>query len=171
MSEPFLGELKLIGFGFTPKSWLPCDGRLMSIALNNTLFSLLGTSYGGDGVTTFALPDLRGRIAIGPTTGINVGARGGEESHTLTVAELPAHSHAANCSSMNGNRRGVAGAVWASDSARLNPPYRSDAANGAMHAQSSTMTGGGQAHDNMQPFTALTWIICVSGIFPPRPPA
>lgn len=166
MADPFLGELKLVALNFAPRGWVPCDGRLLPKAANMQLFNLLGTKYGGDGINNFAVPDLRGRIAIGPTTGIDQGASGGEETHALTLNELPAHTHTPRANNSNGNQAGPGGGVWANDSAKLNPPYRSGGANATMHAQSITATGGGQGHDNMQPFLVLHWIIAVQGIYP-----
>jgi microcystin-dependent protein len=172
MSAPYLGELKLVAFNILPRFWLPCDGRSVSIAQNSALFSLLGTYYGGDGVSNYSLPDLRGRIAVGGALGdpssLQIGTRGGEETHVLIPGEVPSHSHTPQGSSSPGNQAGVSGGVWAGDSAKLNPPYRSDAPNAVMHPQSTGQTGGGQAHDNMQPFLAMHWIICMQGVFPSR---
>ena len=144
----------------------PATGRILNTADHVLLSTLLGNLYGGDGVTTFAIPDLRGRVAIGVGNGITQGAKGGEETHTVTAAELAVHTHTPLCQDAAGNQRGVAGAVWAADSAKLNPPYRNGAPNAQMNAQSIASSGGGQAHENMQPYLVLTWIIAYEGIYP-----
>lgn len=169
MAEPFVGELKLVALNFAPRGWALCNGQLLPISGNQALFSLLGTTYGGNGTTNFALPNLRGRIPIGAGSGITQGSLGGEESHVLTLAELAAHSHTPQCSNAAGNQAGVAGAVWARDSASLNPPYRAGPMNAAMNASSVTATGAGLPHDNMQPSLVLNWIIALQGIFPSQP--
>ena len=167
MAFPFLGEIRLVSFSFAPSGWMKCDGQLVRIADYIALFDLVGNTYGGDGITTFGLPDLRGRVIAGGGAGIlNLGTSGGEEMHTLTTAEMAAHGHAPRCSDSAGNQAGVAGAVWASDSAKLDPPYRNVAPNAAMNAQSVIATGGGMGHNNMQPFLTLNYVIAMFGIFP-----
>src|SRR5215469_10236548 len=116
MSDQYIGEIRTFAFTFTPKGWARCDGTLMSISQNTALFSLLGTTYGGDGKSTFALPDLRGRVSIGYSDAHPEGASGGEESHTLSVAELPAHSHVAHGNTAAGNLSSPQANVWASHS-------------------------------------------------------
>lgn len=116
MSEPYLGEIRPFGFGFTPKGWASCDGQLLLIAQNSALFSLLGTMYGGDGRTTFGLPDLRGRTGMHVKPAHTQGERGGEEGVTLTIAQIPLHSHTANCSNVLGTQTSPAGKFWAQDS-------------------------------------------------------
>ena len=116
MDDPFLGEIRPFAFGFPPKGWASCDGQLLPIAQNTALFSLLGTMYGGDGRTTFALPDLRGRAGIHVNPVHTQGERGGQESVTLTTAQIPLHSHTANCSNVAGTQTSPAGKFWAQDS-------------------------------------------------------
>ncbi len=168
MSDPVIGEIKLVGFNFAPRDWALCDGQLLSIAENDALFTLIGTTYGGDGQTTFALPDFRGRIPIHQGTGSSgttytPGENGGTETVTLTVNEIPAHAHPALAQSGAGNQPGPGGNVWASSS--LNQ-YNSSAADSDMNALAITSSGGSQPHDNMMPFLTINFIISLQGIFP-----
>jgi microcystin-dependent protein len=171
--EGMLAEVRLFGGNFAPRTWAFCDGQLLSIAQNTALFSLLGTIYGGDGRTTFALPDLRGRIPIGPGTGPGLspfreGAKGGTETNTLNTIQIPSHNHsfqlpvndeAAEDSSPEGNFL----AVTAEDN------YVETSADGHYGAGATVgNTGGGQSFNNMQPGLVLHYIICVQGIFPSR---
>ncbi len=179
MSEPFLGEIRLFGFNFAPRGWAHCDGQLLPIAQNSALFSLLGTIYGGDGRTTFALPDLRGRVPMHMGTGPGlsshpIGQKSGNESVTLTETQIPSHSHTANGTvqavSGDGNNKGPAGNVPASLS-RENA-YSSDTPDTAMAADGVNVTvnntGGGQAHTNMQPYQVVNFCIALTGIYPSR---
>ncbi|MGH9891014.1 MAG: phage tail protein [bacterium] len=168
MSDPYIGEIKLVGFNFPPVGWALCDGQLLSIAQNDALFALIGTTYGGDGQTTFALPDFRSRIPIHQGTGSSgttytIGENGGTETVTLTVNQLPAHTHPAKAQSGAGNQAGPGGNVWASSS--LNQ-YNPSAADSDMNALAITSSGGNQPHDNMMPFLAINFIIALEGIFP-----
>jgi microcystin-dependent protein len=167
MSEPFLAEIKIISWNFAPKGWAFCNGQLLPINQNQPLFSILGTVYGGNGQTTFALPDLRGRIPVHVGNGIILGERGGETVHTLTAAELPAHRHAAKA---HGGTSGVikgtpAGNVWG-----YNASIRqfNGAANATMMPQAIGTVGGSQPHENMPPYLVLNYIIALQGIFPSR---
>lgn len=170
MSEPFLAEVRIVGFNFAPRGWAFCDGQILPINQNQSLYSLLGTTYGGDGRTTFALPDLRGRasIHVGRSNGgqrHELGQKSGEETHTLSVAEMPNHDHSLMGSSTNGDAPVPAGHVLAGA-----PPliYRSPANLTPLHAGTVTNVGGGQAHDNMQPYLALNFCIALQGLFPSR---
>lgn len=166
MSEPYLGEIRPFGFGFTPKGWASCDGQLLLIAQNSALFSLLGTMYGGDGRTTFGLPDLRGRTGMHVKPAHTQGERGGEEGVTLTIAQIPLHSHTANCSNVLGTQTSPAGKFWAQDSDG-NVVF-SSAGGATMAATAVGNAGGGQPHPNMQPYLVVNYCIAVQGIFPSR---
>ncbi len=162
MSTPFLGEIKIMSFNFPPKGWAFCNGQLLPINQNQALFSLLGTTYGGDGRTTFALPDLRSRVPFHFGNGHTLGERAGEESHTLNLEELPAHTHIPNGSSAAANAASPAGNVWAST------PGGGYAAtpDTALNPASITNTGGSQAHTNLSPYLVLNFCIALQGIFP-----
>ena len=162
MSEPFLGEVRIYGFDFAPRSWATCDGQLLPINQNQALFSLLGTTYGGDGQTTFALPDLRGRSPMHEGAGHTLGQKWGEENHTLTAAEMPTHTHTARGSSNAGNSpvptNNLLGAA--------NNVYRGPDNLTALHSGTVANTGGNQAHGNMQPYLTLNFCIALQGVFP-----
>lgn len=165
MAEPFLAEIRLMSFAFAPKGWAMCNGQLLPINQNQALFSLLGTTYGGDGRVNFGLPDLRGRVPIHVGAGHTLGERGGEQAHTLSIAELPTHTHPVQASAQPGNTPVPSGAVLASP---LNQTYRAPEALGALAAGSISSDGGSQAHLNMQPFLTLSFCIALVGIFPSR---
>jgi microcystin-dependent protein len=165
MSEPFLGEVKIVGFNFAPRGWATCDGQLLPINQNQSLYSLLGTAYGGDGRTTFALPDLRGRTPTHVGDGYQWGQKGGAETQTLNVNEIPAHTHPASASGDATNAPVPAGNILATPS---QPLYVAPANLKQMHASSVSSAGDGQAHDNMQPYTVLNFVIALRGLFPPR---
>ncbi len=164
MSEPFLGEIKIMAFDYAPKGWAVCNGQVLAINQNQALFALLGTTYGGNGQTTFALPDLRGRVPFHVGSGFALGQRGGEEAHALTLPEAPAHTHRAMASSLAASTGDPTGAYWAEAAAAA---YGSDPnvtlAEGAVSA-----TGGGQAHENRSPYLVLSFCIALVGIFPSR---
>jgi microcystin-dependent protein len=164
MAEPFLSEIRIMSFVFPPKGWALCDGQLLPINQNQALFSLLGTTFGGDGRVNFALPDLRGRTPIHVGSGHTLGERGGEQAHTLSIAELPTHSHVLNGSS------GVAANTPANTTVlgKSNPQaaYGAPANLTAMNAGTIGNVGGSQAHLNMQPFLTLSCCIALQGIFP-----
>src|SRR3954454_5295573 len=160
MAEPFLAELRLMSFNFAPKGWALANGQLLPINQNQALFSLLGTTYGGDGRVNFALPDLRGRAQLHVGGGFTLGQRFGEEAHTLTGQEMPAHTHFVSASSQNGNQASL-GAF-----APLSEAYGPPANLTTLQPATVTNTGGSQAHTNLQPFLALSWCIALQGIFP-----
>ena len=168
MSDPYIGEIKLISFNYPPRGWAFCNGQILPINQNQALFSILGTMYGGNGVTTFALPNLQGRVPI--HQGINqgtytVGQAAGELVHTLTTNEMPAHVHPAVAQSTASNP-GVspAGMIWATAPQLAFAP----APNTPMNAAAVTTTGGSQPHENMPPYLVLNFVIALVGIFPSR---
>ncbi|HWU53757.1 MAG TPA: tail fiber protein [Tahibacter sp.] len=166
MAEPFLAEVRIFSFVFAPKGWALCNGQLLPINQNQALFSLLGTTYGGDGRVNFALPDLRGRIPvyIGGSSGFTLGERGGEAAHTLTISELPQHNHMLNATSAGGTVAAAnASAMIASVSSSL---YNTPTALTTLNPSSITNVGGSQAHNNMMPYLTLSFCIALQGIFP-----
>ncbi len=172
MAEPFIGEIKIVGFNFAPRGYALCDGQLLPISQNTALFSLLGTTYGGDGRTTFGLPDLRGRAAVhqgqGPGLSLRtIGERSGTESVTLSVAQIPNHSHAANCQSGPGDSNDPQGRFWSKDLGVSSATYHS-AANANMNNNTIGAIGGSQSHDNMSPFLTVNFVIALVGVFPSR---
>lgn len=169
MSAPFLGEIRQTSFAFAPKGWALCNGQLLPISQNQALFSLLGTTYGGNGINNFALPDLRGRSPVHVSPSQQLGTLLGEEAHALSVNELPAHTHGlhgcadlANNTSPSGNVPAAKGRggkdIYAPGSSPTQP----------MSPQAIAPTGGSQPHENMQPFTTVNFIIAMTGIFPSR---
>lgn len=169
MAEPFLSEIRIMSFEFAPKGWALCGGQLLPINQNQALFSLLGTTFGGDGRVNFALPDLRGRTPIHVGSGHTLGERGGEQAHTLSIAELPTHTHVLNASPQQGNavypRPLTGGTLLAADPGNA---YAADSAGPYVSLAGGTVTnvGGSQAHLNMQPFLTLSFCIALQGIFP-----
>jgi microcystin-dependent protein len=169
--EPYLGEIRFVGFNFAPTGWAQCNGQLLSIAENTALFSLLGTTFGGDGKTTFALPDMRGRVPLGIGQGTGLTARtlgetGGQEKVTLTIAEIPKHRHALAAASGSADSKAPKGDVLANSSTAA--IYSTTAPTVDLAAASIGVQGGGQPHENMQPFLGMNCIIALQGIFPPR---
>ncbi len=164
MAEPFLSEIRIMSFVFAPKGWALCNGQLLPINQNQALFSLLGTTFGGDGRVNFALPDLRARTPIHVGSGHTLGDRGGEQAHTLSIAELPTHTHVMNATS-NDATQPIPTANLLSREAPANP-YISPTNLSAMIAGTVANTGGSQAHLNMQPFLTLSFCIALQGIFP-----
>lgn len=163
MADPFLSEIRLMSFGFAPRGWALCDGQLLPINQNQALFSLLGTTYGGDGRVNFALPDLRGRAPIHQGGSHTLGERGGEQAHTLSIAEIPTHAHTLAVSSVAGNGNvNPSGRVLGGG----NNVYHAPASLVAMQAGSVANSGGSQAHLNLQPFLVLAFCIALQGIFP-----
>jgi len=165
MAEPFLSEIRIMSFVFAPKGWALCNGQLLPINQNQALFSLLGTTFGGDGRVNFALPDLRGRTPIHVGSGHTLGERGGEQAHTLTISELAQHVHAVNASTTQATTGIPSASVMLSTSAgsfAYGPPQNLV----PMDPSSVSNVGGSQAHLNMQPFLTLSFCIALQGIFP-----
>ncbi len=171
MSEPFVGEIRMFAGNFAPRNWAFCDGQLLAISQNDALFSLLGTIYGGDGRTTFGLPDMRGRIPIHAGTGPGLsqrrlGTRGGSEQVTVTTNQLPSHSHPMAVSSDVSNSPNPGNNVTARPSSV--DLYINDTPDVSLASQAITSLGGGQSHDNIMPVTAIHFIIALFGIYPSR---
>jgi microcystin-dependent protein len=166
MSEPFLAEIRILSFNFAPKGWTLCNGQLLPINQNQALFALLGTTYGGNGQTNFALPDLRGRTPFHIGNGIIQGERAGEEIHTLIGSEMPAHTHVLRASSKPANLAVPNLGAWATTSAGTN--FSNGSPNTSMQAGLVSSVGGGQAHENRQPYLTLNFAIALQGIFPSR---
>lgn len=169
MSQPYIGEIRMFAGNFAPQGWAFCDGSLMSITDNPTLFNLIGTTYGGDGQNTFALPDLRGRLPIHQGSGFAVGQNGGVEQVTLTANQIPVHTHPALGQSQAGNQSNPKNEVWANSA--LNQfssagVTQSQGPNDTMNAGAITSSGGNQPHDNLMPFLAVSFIISLFGIYP-----
>jgi microcystin-dependent protein len=162
MSEPFLSEIRIMSFVFAPKGWALCNGQLLPINQNQPLFSLLGTTFGGDGRVNFALPDLRGRAPIHVGSGHTVGERGGEQAHTLSIAELPTHTHVLTANTGTGQNNPPGAVIGKAGTNMYGPPTALQ----PMGANSVLNVGGSQAHLNMQPFLTLTFCIALQGIFP-----
>jgi microcystin-dependent protein len=164
MAQPYVGEIRMFAGNFAPAGWMFCEGQLLPISENETLFQLIGTTYGGDGQSTFALPDLRGRLPIHQGNGFILAETGGAEEITLTVQQIPAHSHALLCSGVVGNDPNPGGNLPAESSAVS--LYHSSAPTTPMAPQSISPVGGSQPHTNMQPYLCVDFIISLFGIFP-----
>lgn len=162
MAEPFLSEIRIMSFVFPPKGWALCNGQLLPINQNQGLFSLLGTTFGGDGRVNFALPDLRGRVPIHVGSGHTLGERGGEQAHTLSIGELPTHTHVLSGSPTNANTPIAVNNVLAA----ANNVYATATNLTALGSSSVANVGGSQAHLNMEPFLTLSFCIALQGIFP-----
>lgn len=165
MSEPFLAEVRMIGFNFAPRGWAFCDGQILPINQNQSLYSLLGTTYGGDGRTSFALPDLRGRTPIHVGEGHREGQKSGEETHTLSANEMPNHDHVIQATSNDGTTTNPAENVLAKATVAT---YTAAANLVNMNSGVIVNVGGGQAHENMQPYLAVNFCIALQGLFPSR---
>src|ERR1051325_2064043 len=165
MSTPFLSEIRIMSFNFAPQGWAQCNGQSLGINQNQALFSLLGTTYGGDGRVSFALPDLRGRVPVSFDSAHQLGMKLGEQAHTITVAEMPQHTHQAQGSPTTGSTSDPAAALLGADTVAL--PYAavlSDLV--TLNPATLAPTGGSQAHDNMQPYLALNFCIALQAYFP-----
>ncbi|MBD2843901.1 phage tail protein [Paenibacillus sp. IB182496] len=167
MAEPFVGEIRTFAFGVIPKGWAPCNGQILQIAQNQALFVLLSNRYGGDGKTTFALPNLQGKAPLHFSGSIPVATSAGEASHTLTVHEMPQHTHQVSASTDNATLPVPTGNTWGTTPA-TRPIYEANA-NTTMSAGAFAPAGGSQPHNNMQPYSVLSFCIALVGIFPPKP--
>ncbi|MGN7168403.1 phage tail protein [Paenibacillus cellulositrophicus] len=167
MTEAYIGEIRLFSFNFVPQGWHLCDGSLLQINQNTPLYSILGTTYGGNGTTTFALPDLRGRAPVHAAPGVvNLGEIAGEENHILTESEMPAHNHLAKASNvMPTTSKTATGNTWGN----VSPSgIYSSTSNAQMKSSALTTAGSGQPHSNMQPFITANYCIAITGYYPPR---
>ena len=162
MAEPFLSEIRIMSFVFAPRGWALCNGQLLPINQNQGLFSLLGTTFGGDGRVNFGLPNLQGRTPIHVGSGHSLGEQGGEQAHTISIAELPEHTHTLQASGNNAGTNNPNNAVLANATAVYHAPTSLT----SLSASSVTNVGGSQAHLNMQPFLTLSFCIALQGIFP-----
>jgi microcystin-dependent protein len=165
MSTPFIGEIRMFGGNFAIRGWAFCNGALLDIQQNDTLFSLIGTTYGGDGQSTFALPDLQGRIPIHQGGGFTLGQKGGVESVTLTTQQIPSHAHPPQCNSAAGDLGSPQNAVWAA-SATNQTLYSDGPPTATMNSACMTSDGGSQPHENMMPYLVISFIISLEGIYP-----
>jgi microcystin-dependent protein len=164
MSDPYLGEVRMFGGNFAPVGWAFCSGQLLPISENDALFALLGTIYGGDGQTTFGLPDLRGRVPVHVGTNFNLGQSGGVETVTLTTTQIPSHGHNFVNSGGLPNNASPANATPAAPGTEI----YGESAPLAYNPQKVQLSGGSQPHENMQPYTCVSFIICLQGLFPPQ---
>lgn len=176
MSDPYLGEIKLFSYNRVPRGWAVCNGQTLQIIQNQALYSLIANAYGGDGRTTFALPDLRGRVVVGATStdkslSYGVGYAGGLASVPLTLETTPQHNHTLNVSTQPGNTSGVANGVYGSPQTPSPQDIYAAPSTPLVPLASNSLqpTGGGEAHNNMQPYMALQYCIAISGIYPYRP--
>jgi microcystin-dependent protein len=164
LSEPFLAEVRIVGFNFAPRGWAFCDGQILPINQNQSLYSLLGTTYGGDGRTSFALPDMRGRTPIHVGSGHKQGQKSGEETHSLSTNEIPSHNHTGVASSATADQSAPGGNLLA----KTGDNTYGASASTTLDSGSLTHTGSGQGHENMQPWLAVYFCIALSGLFPSR---
>jgi len=164
MAQPYVGEIRMFAGNFAPAGWMFCEGQLLPISENETLFQLIGTTYGGDGQSTFALPDLRGRIPIHQGNGFILAESGGAEEITLTASQIPAHSHPLLGSATNGSTVNPSNALLANST--VLQPYALEIPNAPMATTSVTSVGGSQPHTNFQPYLCVDFIISLFGIFP-----
>jgi len=164
MAEPFLSEIRMMSFNFPPKGWALCNGQLFAIGQNQALFSLLGTVYGGDGTTTFGLPNLQGKVPMHMGQGHTLGETAGEQNHTLSIPEMPTHPHFASGTSLTGDVFVPTGNLLAPSPAQLYGPPTSNLTN--LIPSTVSNVGGSQAHNNMQPYLTISFCIALQGIFP-----
>ncbi len=174
MSTPFIGQIVMFGGNFAPRGWALCDNQLLPISQYSALFSILGTTYGGDGVTTFALPGLRGRVAVHPGSGAglshySLGQKGGQETVTLTATEIPGHTHTLNINNAQGTTLDGSNGYPAGNGTAI-PPVGNWASSANATANTSAIghAGGGQAHTNIQPYQCVNFIIALEGVYPSR---
>jgi len=173
MSEPFLAEIKLVGFNFPPRGWATCDGQILPINQNQSLFSLVGTTYGGDGRTSFGLPDFRGRVSMHVGTGHNLGQKAGVETVPISEAQMPSHTHGFNpdikLSGQEGTSNNPEGRVWAQveDENAYSSSSNVEMATDAINTTAASV-GAGQGHGNLMPYLVINYIIAIQGLFPPR---
>lgn len=170
---PFVGQVMLFAGNFAPRGWALCDGQLLPISSYTALFSIIGTTYGGDGKTTFALPDLRGRcpIHMGHGSGLSsrsIGSKGGQEDVTLTTDQTPSHNHAVNCTDEPGNQGKPGGAILGAETAAATDAYFTGSATTTMRSDAIGNTGGSRPHNTMQPFLTMNYVIALEGVFPSR---
>ena len=166
MAQPYVGEIRIFAGNFPPNGWMFCEGQLLPISENETLFQLIGTTYGGDGESTFALPDLRGRVPLHQGGGFTLAETGGVETVTLTVNQIPAHSHPMLCTANNATVTSPNAAVAAPQPVFGVKPYGTDNPSTNLSPQSISSVGGSQPHSNFQPYLCLNFIISLFGIFP-----
>lgn len=164
MAEPFIGEIRAFSFGFVPQGWALCDGSILNIASNQALYSLLGDTYGGNGRTTFALPNLQGRVPAQQGNQIAHGESAGEEKHVLTQGEMPAHTHMARSSTQSPVTRSAENQVWSHATASV----YGGSADTMMSSEAVSSSGESQPHNNMQPFTVINYCIATSGVYPSK---
>ncbi|MFS0724276.1 phage tail protein [Paenibacillus sp. 1P07SE] len=164
MAEPFVGEIRLFSFGVIPSGWAPCNGQILQVNQNQALFSLLGNRYGGNGQTTFALPNLNGRAPLHRSSSIPVATSAGEAAHTLTLNEMPQHNHTASGSTDSANQPVPTGNTWGTMAS--NRQIYASTADTTMSPAALATAGGSQAHDNMQPYTVVSFCIALNGIYP-----
>jgi microcystin-dependent protein len=165
MSEPFVGEIRMFGGNFAPVGWMFCQGQLLAISEFDTLFNLIGTTYGGDGQSTFGLPDLRGRFPLHQGNGFVMGENAGAETATLLTTQIPLHTHAALCGSGGGTSQTPVGKYWSTDPAGNTAAY-TNAGGAKMAASAIGNAGGSLPHNNVQPFLVVSFIISLFGVFP-----
>jgi microcystin-dependent protein len=166
MAQPYVGEIRMFAGNFAPAGWMFCEGQLLPVSENETLFQLIGTTYGGDGQSTFALPDLRGRIPVHQGNGFILAESGGAEEITLTVSQIPAHSHPMLASTSQASATSATGNVPAVTQAATQTPYGADAPRGPINGAAISSVGGSQPHSNFQPYLCVDFIISLFGIFP-----
>jgi microcystin-dependent protein len=164
MAQPYVGEIRMFGGNFAPAGWMFCDGQLLPISENETLFQLIGTTYGGDGQSTFALPDLRGRLPVHQGNGVTLAETGGAESVTLTVQQIPVHTHALVASTNNASTANASGKLLAQTPSYT--PYIVATPNTPLSPAAAGAAGGSQPHDNFQPYLCVSFILSLFGIFP-----
>ena len=165
MAEPLLSEIKMFSFNFPPKGWALCNGQILPINQNQALFALLGTTYGGDGQVNFALPNLRGRVPLHPSVQFNLGQTGGSTSHTLSLAEMPSHTHTVTASSEIADSANPQGRAWATGGSAAS--YHNQA-NSTLQSGALGTTGGSQPHNNMAPYLVVNFCIALQCLFPSR---